>query len=960
MKRTGLAGAGRVLALLILGTIGLTGVVRAQSSTGTLRGTVKDETGATVKGAEIQAVEDDSGLRYTATSQDSGFYNVSLPPGRYTVTASSQNFAPDVHKVVIGLGQTQGLDFDLRVAAKATEAVTVSAQAPLIETKSNEIATNVTEQQLQQLPQDNRNFLNFARLAPGVRYSDDPNRQEITAGANEAFNTNVFIDGTSYKNDVLLGGVVGQDSSRGNPFPQNAVQEFRVITQNFKAEYEKSSSAIITAVTKSGTNDLKGDAFTDYQNKGLVAFDPCSQTVDNHCGSAHTATATKPDYTRWQAGVALGGPIVKDSVHFFGSWELNDQNRANIVTLGSNTGNMPPSLLSHLQTFQGTFGSPFKSNLLFGKASWQAAPSDVVDASGFWRHETDVRDFGSQRSFETATDIKQDIWNAQVKNAMTGSTYLSETTMSYQSYKWNPSAVNPNLIGLDYNGVLRVGGQDSTQLFNQKRFTVREDFSLFNLHGAGDHVVKAGLVANFNDYKVRKDSNANPIFSFNFDASRNENFDTPYQAIYGFGNADLSSHNNQYGIYVQDDWTVTPHLTVNAGLRWDYETNDLNNNYVTPALVVSELQGKVPPGYFTDGTQRPTYKKAFQPRIGFAYDVTGKGQTVVFGGWGRYYDRNYYNALLDEKFRLQYSVLTFRFSNDGLPRDGAPTIMWNPSYLSVAGLQGIIASGKGPKPQVFLINNDTKPPVSDEFSVGIRQSFGIVGTSISYAGSRSRNGFTNIWNNFPCCQFPAPDFDVVLISDATKKAWYDALLLSVDKPYTASSKWGATLSYTFGHGKANGGDLFSLDYVNVAGYPIHPSPNDERHRIVASGILGLPWDVRLSTFLVLGSGLGYTIQDSSLGFGPGQTKILLFTGKQTGTFPYQEWDVQLGKDFFVTQNAHLGVRAGVFNVTNHANYGCFDGFIAPLTDPGPNKNFGKPGCTVTQPRLLQVGATVGF
>ena len=102
------------------------------------------------------------------------------------------------------------------------------------------------------LPQSSRNFLNAAALAPGVRISRDELRQEYSYGAQGSMNTNVFIDGTSYKNDVLQGGAVGQDSSRGNPFPQNAVQEFRVITQNFKAEYQKASSAIITAVTKSG------------------------------------------------------------------------------------------------------------------------------------------------------------------------------------------------------------------------------------------------------------------------------------------------------------------------------------------------------------------------------------------------------------------------------------------------------------------------------------------------------------------------------------------------------------------------------------------------------------------------------------------------------------------------------------------------------------------------------------
>jgi hypothetical protein len=192
--------------------------------------------------------------------------------------------------------------------------------------------------------------------------------------------------------------------------------------------------------------------------------------------------------------------------------------------------------------------------------------------------------------------------------------------------------------------------------------------------------------------------------------------------------------------------------------------------------------------------------------------LTGQGRTVFFGGWGRYYDRVEYNAILDESFRLQYTTLTFRFSEDGQPRDGQPTIVWQPAYFTQAGLQSIIDSGTGPKPEVFLINNNTQPPYSDQFSAGVRQQFGLGGhlavlsgacgpttgspgssetaTPTEAAACRSRRTSAT-------CSSPTPP----------KKAWYDALLLSVTKQYTASSKWGATLAYTYGHATANGGDF---------------------------------------------------------------------------------------------------------------------------------------------------------
>lgn len=938
----------------------MSGPAVAQTTTGTLRGTVQDETGGTLPGATVEAKNDETGFMRNATTAGNGFFNISVQPGPYTVTATLPSFRTETRKVQVLLGETQSLDFRMILEARASQAVTVTAEAPVIEAKSNEIATNVTEEQLKSLPQDSRNFLKFAALAPGVRFNDDPNgRKEVTMGALEGFATNVFIDGTSYKNDVLLGGVVGQDSSRGNPFPQNAVQEFRVLTQNFKAEYEKSSSGVITAVTKSGTNELKGDAFAEYQNKSLVAIDACSR-VGNPCNA--TPNDTKPDFTRWQAGVSVGGPIVNDKVHFYASWELNSQNRANRVLLGGAAGSAPPALVNQLRPFEGFFTSPFRENLFFGKVSVQATASDVIDTSGFYRRETDVRDFGGQRSLEVATDIKQDIYNVQARNSLAGQRYLSETDVSYQSSRWNPVAVNPGLVGLDYQNLLRIGGQDTGQNFLQKRFSVRQDFSLLDIHAAGDHVVKAGFVANFNHYDVQKLFNANPVFRFR----AAENFAFPFQAQYGFGNPDLSTHNNQYGLYIQDDWTINPRLTVNAGLRWDYETDDLNNKFVTSALVRSELSGKIPDGYFTDGTQRSPYAKAYQPRVGFSFDLSGKGTTVVFGGWGRYYDRNYYNALLDEKFRLQYSVLNFEFSADGLPRsNGTPTIMWNPSYLSLAGLQGIVASGKGGKPEAFLIRNDTVPPLSDQFSFGFRQSFGQVGASISYAGTRSRNGFTFVWGDVGgvCCTSPSPAFRNVLLSDASKRYWYDALFLTLDKRYTPASKWGASVAYTYGHATQTGNDLFSLDSfgngrTGVAGYPRHSTPTDERHRIVVSGLVGIPWDVKLSTFLTLSSGLPFTIDDQSQGGDFPKRRFILNGGRQEGTFPFQQWDLQLQKNFSVTKEARFGVSAGVFNVTDHANYGCFDGFIATL--PSVNKRFGQPGCTVTSPRRLQLGFNLGI
>jgi hypothetical protein len=913
----------------------------AQSTSATVRGIVKDETGA-LPGATIEAKETGSGFSFSATSAGDGSFTLAgLRPGTYDITVSMPQYKPAAKKLTVLVGQDIDLDFRLTADLVYAENVTVVGDVA-VDIKTSQIATNVTAQQIRDLPQNDRNFLNFAALAPGVRVNaGSETTKEVTAGALPGFNTNVFIDGVSYKNDVLLGGVVGQDSSRGNPFPQNAVQEFRVLSQNFKAEFEKASSAAITAVTKSGGNLWAGDVFLLYQDKSLVAQDKFAEERGEE----------KPTYERYQGGLSIGGPIIRDKMTVFGSYEQNHQNRDKSVFFGGS----PSRPAEDLSGFLGTFESPFRSHLGFAKLSYQPSAGQTLDLSYSLRAEDELKDFGDQRSEESAVDFTTDVNTVTLRHLATRSSWINEASVTFQRFKWNTQPRNPDLIGRDFQGVLRVGGADTEQLFVQDRLALRDDISrVVRWHGS--HSVKAGLVLSRMKYDVTKFFTANPVFRFR----SSEDFAFPFEAQYGVGDPTLNAHNTQLGLFLQDDWRATSRLTIDAGIRWDYESNQLNNDYVTPANVVEATQGFVPARYFTDGDDRPGYKGAFQPRVGFSYDFRGTGRTVLFGGYGRYYDRVLYNSGLDERFRLQFAVRTFRFSADGEPRDGQPTLVWDPSYLSKAGLEGIIASGLSGNPEVFLIDNDTKPPVSDQFTVGLRHSFGTVIGSLSYAAARSRNGFTYIFGNRnpdgECC-FAIPGFSNVLLSSDDKKAWYDAMFLTLDKPFTAASKWGAQLTYTLGQAEEIGGDLFSLDYITVNDYPRHPTSTDERHRIVATGMYQLPADFRASAFIQLASGVGYTIEDFSRGFGINEKRILLYTGRPEGTFNYKSVDLRLDKAFRFGQRQAFELSAQVFNLFNWDNYTGYNQFIPPL--PEVNPNFGKP--TREDPkRRLQFGASYRF
>ena len=248
----------------------------------------------------------------------------------------------------------------------------------------------------------------------------------------------------------------------------------------------------------------------------------------------------------------------------------------------------------------------------------------------------------------------------------------------------------------------------------------------------------------FDRYNFDKELTGNPKFFFHAD----NNFATPYQAEFGIGNGTIPQHNNAFGAYVQDDWSPTSRLTLNLGLRWDVETGMFNRDYVTPqairdSLSMPQYQSQFfvpvdPNRYFTDGTQRKLFLGAFQPRFGISYALDEAAKTTVFASAGIFYDRLNTNATLDETYLRQVQTYQFQFSDTAV----AGKTVWDPSFMSRAGLEGLIASGHAPPQEVFLVPNDLKPPKSDQFSVGLRHNFGSFDGSVSYNGSRGFNGYS--------------------------------------------------------------------------------------------------------------------------------------------------------------------------------------------------------------------------
>ena len=1002
------------LVLSGLGVLGA-GTAAAQTTTGTIRGYVKDQSGAPLAQAEVQARNIATGVARNTTTNAEGAYVIpGLAPADYELTARHIGHTPQTRRVVVQIGATLLAEFNLAAGAVEVAGVTVEAAAPTVEMRTSEVATNVTPQQIERLPTTSRNFLDLAALAPGVTVSEDRinaslgsgvTPRYISAGGASPNQVNVFVDGSSLKNDLTAGGIAGQDASRGNPFPRNAIQEYRVISQNFKAEYQKASSAIITATTRSGSNVWTGNVLVGYQNDGLVALDTFQLKDKHFADSVARATGTpstfsKPDYRRSLLGLSVGGPIQRDRLFFFGSYEGNYQNRANRIAF------TPPTGFASLDTvdlakYNGNFTSPFRETLLFGKLNYAATAHSSAELSLSNRHETDVRDFGGATSFQSAVDFVNNVTIGNLKyNYFTGP-WLDQAALTYDRYQRNPTPETPGLAARVYHYPgqdAQIGSNLSIQNFVQRRIGLRNDVTYTGFEGAGQHVFKGGVSVDFVTYDITKRNDETPKFEYaDFvnptcwcrDATGLAfAYRSPFQLTYGTGIPGVDINNTQVGAYLQDDWSPTPRLTLNLGLRWDFESHMLNTAYVTPQIVVDTLtryNDSLPTPldlsrYISTGNNRKPFYGAFQPRFGFSYALDEQNKTTVFGGFGIYYDRSIFDFSVDEIQKIAHPTYFVRFADpDSTPAAGQ--VAWNDSYLTAdtATLNTLVHTVG--QPEAFLLDNKMKPPKSKQWSLGVRRALGTWVASLTYQGQRGTDLFTYNWANFglnpngSCCtsfNIGAHGFRNIIYSTNEGKTWYDALSLQFDRPYRRSSVnfgWGAGVVYTYAKRSLAGVDnlnditsSFPGAFPNTIGIPKHADNggNDERQRIVANWTMDVPFafGIQFSGLLTLSSGARLDIGCPSRFCGPATYINGGFTPPVQnsiipGGWAYQRVDVRLRKDFPEISGTRIGVTLDVFNVVNTQNLGCFDtGFNSP--------NFSKATCTVSDPRRAQLGVEYNF
>ncbi|MBD4875704.1 TonB-dependent receptor [Xanthomonas citri pv. citri] len=948
----------------------------AQSTAATIRGQVTVDAAPAAQ-AQVTATNLATGLTRTVQVSNGGYSVGGLPPGSYRIDVAA-NGQTSSQNVTVQVGQTATLNLGVggeaatAAGGNATtlDAVQVKAPPVLLETRTSENATYISNVQIQNLPRATRNFLELADTVPNVQFTREANgTTKVRTGATSAEGTNVYIDGVSQKNYVLTGGVSGQDSSRGNPFPQSAIGEYKVITSNYKAEFDQVSGAAIVASSKSGTNDFHGSFFWDTSNDSWREESPLEKKA-----------GVRDDFEETQYGATFSGPILKDKAHFFIAYEAKEYTTPNVVIPGSIYSDRVDQLPAQLQPLVVTSSTPFKEDLYFGKIDWTIGENNLFELTGKYRKEDELNDVGRTSTYEHGSINGQEEKRANLRWQYSGANFLNEANLSYESAFWNQAPINNgNGYILSYapvrgneTDILAAGAGSSFQRKGQKGWTFQDDLTLNSLEWHGAHTVKMGVKFKSIDLDSTQFNPANPQYYYNILTD----VQTPYRVRFGAplveGGGSVVSKNKQYGIYLQDDWEVNEHWTLNLGVRYDYEQTPAFLDFVTPSDVASALQNW--PNlrnanynindFISTGNNRKAFNNAWQPRLGASYDLFGDQAHVIYGGAGRAYDRNIFDYLALEQLNNSFKSYSYYFTSANNPTClGDPCTAWNPAYNSQDGLNTLTANSTGGGGrEVYLIDNNLKTPYSDQFSIGMRNMVPLWGqdwfTDVTLSRIESHDGFAFVrGNRLPDGSFFQPGttsgvptdgpngYSAIVLGTNGVETRNNQLALQVEKPFDEESGWGLTVAYTYSDAKENRqfGEHYALDRERIQDYGWREAGGIPKNRLVVTGIYELPYEIKLSGKLSLASQTARYGQNCLAG--NDQCQIIQF--KPDGTLGYKEFSIAANKEWDTGGGVKFNVRADILNVFNWVNYATFNGDTGTLQDL--NTAYGTPTGVLASP-----------
>ncbi len=867
---------------------------QSRATAADLTGSVIDSTRSVLPGATVTVTHlATNAVRTAITGTEGRFVVPALPPGAYRVRVELAGFATQFRDVTLALGATVDIDVVLGLAG-TEETVTVTGQASPVDVQQTAVSSVVSQQQIEALPTNGRNFIAFSIITPAVNLDRTPQQgASATSGLS-------FAGQRARSNNITVDGLDNNDSALGSvraTFSQEAVREFQVLTNSYSAEFGKASGGVVNIVTKSGTNDFDGNVFGYLRNDTLNA----KEYFEKFDSAGQAVSRPKAPYDQYQYGATAGGPVVRDRAFFFLSFERLDIRANNFVTIDDTTPitvfgravGTTRQILERAGFPIETGNVPYRvtGNQFLAKVDHQLRPTQML-AFRFntaTAYNENVEPWGGQvaRSRGALLDSRDDMAAASHLWVLSGDA-VNELRAQYAYRNQKVLSLDPRCGGpctaedqggptIEVPGVAFAGRHRFTpQPRKADRVQVLDTLSYYT----GRHNFKGGL-----DYSwVNNTASALPlhfggryVFSA-FPASlaallglpgaitaiQAVALGLPAAYVQGYGNASVPYKVSDVSLFVQDDWRPVDTVTLKLGVRYQ------NQFWPDTQYDVGGV------GKYTF----PTDNNNVAPRLAVSWDPTGDKRTAIHGSYGIFFD-NHIQAVNGITAGIN-GTTGVRTLAAQLPSP-LPIVAWNAPGRRLPAA----AVGTAFPSLVISIDPGLKTPYAYHASAGIDRELAAdiaVAANFIYARGKDQLGTIDYNPVVPSLGAGRRPNDVNGIAGTSSsvlqyttfgETWYRGLTLSATKRLSRRTQFMA--SYTISKAEDNSTDYQSAfvpaemgrgrDPNDPKGLPIGfdpisekgPSLQDQRHRFVLSGLVLAPGDVQISSIVTLGSGRPYNI-----------------------------------------------------------------------------------------------------
>jgi len=805
-----------VVGLAVL-LVGIALPAAAQVSTGTLEVDTNDQEGLPMPGVTVRVVNTATGAQRATVSDGRGLAMIpALAPGDYNVAASLAGFAPAQQDITIRLGQTARVVFMMQV--QMSETITVTGEAPIVDILKTDSSTNVTPEQIADLPVQSREFERLAFIAPGTNrergsFRFIQNSAVIGAGGN-ASQTTFMVDGVEMTDQAL-----GLSRAR---FSMDAIREFRVVTARFDPEIGGSQGGAINVATKSGSNEVHGSVFGFYRGADLRQTGAFEESND--------------DFSRYQVGFTLGGPIARDKAHYFLSLEQIDEQNITLFRPGGGFASQATD-----------YPLDFDQTLALGSLDLQFGQS----ASGFAKivyekfNQVNFR-VGGVSDISNGQELQRDNWNLAIghTNVFGSGNSVNELRLQGGNRKYFEPTNSDDLEEWFSSGVtLRIGSNVVGDLLGDGDYFELRD--TFQWHMAGDrstHDFKVGGAWMHID--ERSDI---PVYQDGLLLYLTDSRAFPLAYAYGDGSADVTKKTDLFSVFFNDNWRPASNLTLSLGLRYDYDTQGNNPDFDDSPLV----------------GPRSTDTNNIQPRVGFSWDIGNDGKNIVRGGVGIFTGRY---LLVPAFTELQQNGTTGRIVRQntdgyalclilGIPLEFCPFPPLDLGDLENSGVPG--------QASATLLEDSLNAPESIQASIGYTRALGNTGLYLDLEAlyAKGDNEIMVRDTNWGGDSNPGsinPAWDQINTYTNDGRSEFFAAIISLNGTFGAGHLLTSSLTWT---DKKNISDDFSP--VFPFGYPSDPTDPEGEFgrsrgaddlRFVMSGVFRLPARFTIGTTFIYGSG----------------------------------------------------------------------------------------------------------